>query len=146
MEQQRDHNQVTQDEEEDEEPYFGIETNVFANTYFIKGISRDGKHEIVLNVQLTPDHNNINRVEVLYRNQMFYSPLSESTQAEIIRFPLYAVINKLTKLRDENPGPVGMGVLISFFDAVEEEFDGEIELPFVVSRIGSEVRIDIDYM
>ena len=134
------------EEEEEEDFYFHIETTVFANTYFIKGTSRDRKHEIVLNVQLTPDGSYINCLEVLYRNQMFYSPLSGDTRTETIRFPLYAVMNKLTQLRDENPGPVGMGVLTSFFDAVEEEFDGEIELPFVVSRIGSEVRIDIDYM
>ena len=138
----------SEEDEENEEYYFDIETNVFANTYFIKGTSRDRKHEIVLSVRLTSDHNNINRVEVLYGNQMFYSPLTESTQAEIIRFPLSAALHKLTQLRDENPGTMGMEVLASFFDAVEEEFDedNDNETPFVVSRIGSEVRIEIDYV
>ena len=139
----------SEDEEENEECYFNIVTNnVFANTYLIKGISRDGKHTIVLSVRLTPDGSYINRVEVLYKNQMFYSPLNGDTRAETIRFPLYAVMNRLTKLRDENPGPVGMGVLVSFFDAVEEELDEDNDngVPIVASRIGSEVRIDIDYM
>ena len=133
-------------EEEEEDYYFDIETTVFSNTYFIKGTSRNGKHTIALNVQLTLDRSHINRVEVLYGNQMFDSPFSRDAQAETIRFPLYAVINRLTKLRDKNPGTMGIGILSSFFDAVEEELDedNDNEIPIVACRIGSEVRIDID--
>ena len=132
----------------DEDYYFDIEiTPAFDNLYLFKGTSKDGKHSLAFIVQLTSSMNFIKRMQILYKNDNIFFP-KENTEANSLSFNLGYALHNLPQLRDENPGALGMELLVSFFDAVEEELDEDNDngVPIVASRIGSEVRIDIDYM